>query len=211
MLACPESETNEFREPAASGEMDDKRLLSLVAAGDTRAFTLLYDRYSTLLYSIAYSVCNDREEAQDVLQHVFMNLPKKAALFDPAMGRPAGWLSVMVRNRSIDQCRLRKRFESYADRIRLCSDPPRGGGPQVALYRDEVELLHGAIAELPPPQREAVELAYLHNLTHPEICERLSQPLGTVKARIRRALLKLRKSLEESALPVIRPCAALQP
>lgn len=159
----------------------------------------MYDRYCSLLYSVALKVLADPEEARDVLQHVFLTLHEKAARYDSALGRPAAWLATMARNRSIDRLRSLKRERNYAEKVRLQADPAdlsftTAAAP--ATYPDEVEMLHGAVAQLPPDQRQALELAYFGGLTQQEISEKLSQPLGTVKARIRRGLLKLRESLD---------------
>ena len=159
----------------------------------------MYDRHATLLYSVALKILADPEEARDVLQHVFLTLHEKAGRYDPALGRPAAWLATMARNRSIDRLRSLKRERTYAEKIRLEADPAELSSTTIAApaaYSDEVELLHGAVAQLPPDQRQALELAYFSGLTQQEISEKLSQPLGTVKARIRRGLLKLRESLE---------------
>ena len=180
-------------------EPDDADLVRRVALRDPSAFTRMYDRHATLLYSVALKILADPEEARDVLQHVFLTLHEKAGRYDPALGRPAAWLATMARNRSIDRLRSLKRERTYAEKIRLEADPAELSSTTIAApaaYSDEVELLHGAVAQLPPDQRQALELAYFSGLTQQEISEKLSQPLGTVKARIRRGLLKLRESLE---------------
>ena len=180
-------------------ELDDADLVRRIALRDAAAFTIMYDRYCSLLYSVALRVLADPEEARDVLQHVFLTLHEKAARYDSALGRPAAWLATMARNRSIDRLRSLKRERNYAEKVRLQADPAdlsftTAASP--ATYPDEVEMLHGAVAQLPPDQRQALELAYFGGLTQQEISEKLSQPLGTVKARIRRGLLKLRESLD---------------
>ncbi len=159
----------------------------------------MYDRHSTLLYSVALKVLADPEEARDVLQHVFLTLHEKAGRYDAALGRPAAWLATMARNRSIDRLRSLKRERTYAEKFRLEADPAEFSPTShdaPAAYSDEVEMLQGAVAQLPPDQRQALELAYFGGLTQQEISDKLSQPLGTVKARIRRGLLKLRESLD---------------
>ncbi len=180
-------------------EPDDAALMQRVALRDPAAFTQMYDRHSTLLYSVALKILADPEEARDVLQHVFLTLHEKAARYDAALGRPAAWLATMARNRSIDRLRALKRDRQYAETIRQESDaedfsPAASDAP--AVYSDEAAMLRGAVAQLPPDQRQALELAYFGGLTQQEISDQLSQPLGTVKARIRRGLLKLRESLD---------------
>ena len=180
-------------------EPDDADLVRRVASRDAAAFTQLYDRHSTLLYSVALKILSDPEEARDVLQHVFLTLHEKAGRYDPALGRPAAWLATMARNRSIDRLRALKRDRGYADKIRLEAEssgftPAPSNAP--GAYSDEVAMLRGAVAQLPSDQRQALELAYFGGLTQQEISDHLAQPLGTVKARIRRGLLKLKESLD---------------
>ena len=188
--------------PAA--EPDDAELVRRVAHRDPAAFTLMYDRHSTLLYSVALKILADPEEARDVLQHVFLTLHQKAIHFNAALGRPAAWLATMARNRSIDRLRALKRDRTYAENVRLESDQvdlstDHSNAP--AAYSDEVEILRGAVAQLPSDQRQALEMAYFGGLTQQEISDTLAQPLGTVKARIRRGLLKLRESLDGLLTP----------
>ena len=159
----------------------------------------MYDRYSTLLFSVALKILAEPEEARDVLQHVFLTLHEKAARYDSALGRPAAWLATMARNRAIDRLRALKRDRRYAEKIRLeahASDYAPAPSNAPATYSDEVEILRSAVSQLPDDQRHALELAYFGGFTQQEISDHLSQPLGTVKARIRRGLLKLRESLD---------------
>jgi RNA polymerase sigma-70 factor, ECF subfamily len=179
-------------------EPDDADLVRRVASCDAAAFTLLYDRHATLLYSVALKILADPEESRDVLQHVFLTLHEKAARYDAALGRPAAWLATMARNRAIDRLRTLKRNRAYAEKIRLEADGDFSASttPPPTAYSDEIELLRGAVSGLPADQRQALELAYFGGLTQQEIADQLVQPLGTVKARIRRGLLKLRESLD---------------
>ena len=139
-----------------------------------------------------------------MLQHVFLTLHQKAIHFNAALGRPAAWLATMARNRSIDRLRALKRDRTYAENVRLESeqlDLSTDHSNAPAAYSDEVEILRGAVAQLPSDQRQALEMAYFGGLTQQEISDTLAQPLGTVKARIRRGLLKLRESLDGLLTP----------
>ncbi|RYD36970.1 MAG: sigma-70 family RNA polymerase sigma factor [Verrucomicrobiaceae bacterium] len=178
-------------------EHDDTDLVRRVVLRDAEAFTILYDRHSTLLYSVALKILADPEEARDVLQQVFLTLHEKAAVYNPALGRPVAWLSVMARNKAIDRCRSLKRQREYAERIRQETPSPEypSENSSETHNRDELDYLHAAVAQLPDEQRQALTLAYFSGLTQQEISDTLSQPLGTVKARIRRGLIKLRESL----------------
>lgn len=175
----------------------DTDLLRRIAAGDRTAFADFYDRHSTLMYSIACKILDDAAEAQDVLQEVFAQIWERAAAFDPDQGKASSWVATLVRNRSIDRIRASQR------RLRLAGEAEthfavtfEDSANEKIFGHDKAALIQKAIAALPHEQRQAVELAYFGGLTQMEISEKLSEPLGTIKARIRRALLKLRDQLE---------------
>jgi RNA polymerase sigma-70 factor (ECF subfamily) len=180
-------------------DLRDIELLRQIAAGDRSAFAEFYDRHSVLMFSVASRILNDPAEAEDVLQEAFMQIWEKAGKFDSQLGRASSWAAILVRNRAIDRIRSAQR------RNRLAQE----AGPELAFAAAECatanETLHGvekakmiqsAIGELPADQRSAIQLAYFSGLTHTEISEKLQEPLGTIKARIRRGLMKLREQLE---------------
>ncbi len=181
---------------------EDCRLVQLTADGDAQAFTELYDRHSTLVFSVALKILADRDEARDVLQQVFLKLFKKASLYNPDKGKPAAWLAAMTRNQSLDRIRQIKARrsldetlyqEAAAENLHLTE--------RYAADSDEVGLLHGAMAALRPDEIHVLHLAYFGGLTQSEISEKVGKPLGSVKALIRRALLKLRSSLDGMIQP----------
>lgn len=178
-------------------ESDDADLVRRVALRDAEAFGLLYDRHSTLLYSVALRILADPEEARDVLQQVFLTLHLKAHRYDSALGRPVAWLSIMTRNRSLDRIRSLKRQRECVERIFSDAEALQSdGAPATEMEHDEIASLRAAVEQLPDDQRRALQLAYFSGLTQQEIADTLAQPLGTVKARIRRGLIKLRESLQ---------------
>ncbi len=196
--------------------IEDSRLVELTADGDPLAFTELYDRHSTLVFSIALKILADREEARDVLQQVFLKLLKKASLYSPEKGKPAAWLAAMTRNQSLDRLRQIKSSRSLGEKLYIeMGGPENSNHPEQTHthYSDELDLLHGAMAALRPEEIHVLHLAYFGGLSQSEIAGKLSQPLGSVKARIRRALYKLRASLDgvihEDSEPVwsMRPTA----
>lgn len=196
--------------------IEDSRLMELTADGDSLAFTELYDRHSTLVFSVALKILADREEARDVVQQVFLKLIKKASLYSPEKGKPAAWLAAMTRNQSLDRLRQIKSSRSLGEKLYIEMGGSKNAGHPVEThphYSDELDLLHGAMAALRPEEIHVLHLAYFGGLSQSEIAGKLSQPLGSVKARIRRALYKLRASLDgvmnEDSGPVwaIRPTA----
>ncbi len=194
--------------PCYIDEGDDRILVQRTADGDSAAFTAMYARHSPLVYSIAWRILEDREEASDVLQQVFLKFHQKAALYSAEKGRPAAWLAALARNQSVDQLRRIKSRRLLGERLcqevvpALVSAPDHGN----AHFFDEVELLHGAMAALRPEEVHVLQLAYFGGLSQTEISQQLSQPLGSIKARIRRALVKLRSALKGIVEPL--PAAA---
>jgi RNA polymerase sigma-70 factor (ECF subfamily) len=177
----------------------DVELLRRIAARDRAAFAEFYDRHSTLMFSVAAKILNDSGEAEDVLQEVFVQIWEKAGRFDPNLGKASSWAAILVRNRAIDKIRASQRRTRLAEEAGL----EQAVGAEVSDTANETvhgheqaKLIQSAIVELPVEQRRAIELAYFSGLTQNEISEKLREPLGTIKARIRRGLLKLRDQLE---------------
>ncbi len=174
-------------------------LLAGMARGEKAALARLYDELARPLYSLAFRVLNDAAEAQDVVQDVFLQMWHKAATYDARRGSVFGWAATLTRNRAIDRVRLRKRrAELLAGSAPDLQPAPVGddGDSAGALWATEkAGAVRAALAALAPEQQKAVELAFFTGLTQQEIATRLNEPLGTIKARIRRALLKLRETL----------------
>ena len=177
---------------------EDVELFRRIADGDASAFAAVYDRYATFVHSVALKVLADPEEARDVLQQVFLTLHEKADRYDPALGAPPAWLSTLARNRALDRVRARKTRQQCLDRLCEETEAECRTRPEPILLADEIFRLRAAVRELPTEQRSALELAYFGGLTQQEIADKLAEPLGTVKARIRRGLLKLREALAET-------------
>ena len=177
--------------------MSDEERLALVAQGYRKAMEQLYEQYERLVYSFALRIICDPHLAEEVVQDVFVRVWKQAARFDPARGRFSSWLINMTRNLTIDRVR--------ASRSRGMIPLVRPDESEIALYDEAapdladaaVTAIHvrEAITLLSAEQREALDLAYWHGLTHAEIARRTRTPLGTVKSRLHHALIKLRTAL----------------
>lgn len=180
----------------------DAALLARVAKGDQQAFSQLYDRSSGLLYTLALRILGHRDEAADLLQEVYLEVWRKVARYDIGRGTPVAWLITLTRSRAIDRLRARGARPSAAESLDNASAaqvPDRGQGPFEAHADHEIrERVSRALSSLPPPQQQAIELAYYEGLTHMEIAARLNQPLGTVKTRIKLGMAKLRETLRDS-------------
>lgn len=174
-------------------------LLAAVARGDHYALGRLYDALARPLYALACRILGDAAEAQDVVHDVFFAIWNKADRYDAARGTVFSWAATLTRHRAIDRLRLRQR---RADLLDGAADLPHAPIPSAAgdffddlWLRERTAAVRSALAELEPGHQVVIELAYFGGLTHQEIADRLRQPLGTVKARIRRGLLKLRHHL----------------
>jgi len=181
----------------------DGKLLEGIAAGDRESFRLLYVRYAGLLFTTIQKILNDHNDTEEVLQEVMNSLWQKAHLYHEGRGRPITWLASTARNRAIDRLRSKKRQsrlkEAYSNEAAIS---PRGtmpvSGPEAASRRDTCLRVRSAVMELSEIQREAIEKVYFEGLSQQEIADQLGEPLGTVKARIRRGLAKLRQTVDKA-------------
>jgi RNA polymerase sigma-70 factor, ECF subfamily len=190
---------------ARSATIDDDRLaVDRMAQGDTSSLATLYDRHARAIYSLAIRILSDAAEAEDVVQEVFTQAWRQASRYDAARAPVAGWLMIITRARSLDRLRRRK-SRITATELDASTPHPRDPDPSQelqAITAEQAERLRGALGALPDGQRTAIELAYYQGLTQTDIAERLQQPLGTIKTRIRTGLLKLREVLAGGARAV---------
>lgn len=186
---------------------DDLTLLRRIADGDGAAFDLFVKRMEKLVFSTVFRVLNDVQDTQDVSQEVFLQIWQKARLFNEKLGRPTTWTATLARNRAIDRVRQKQRqsrlVDSFEEKMRP-DDVEKVDSLDLLSAKERGQEVRTAVMDLSPGQREAISMAYFEGLTQTEIASRLNQPLGTVKARIRRGLVKLRErvvpALEVEAL-----------
>src|SRR5262249_3318754 len=156
-----------------------------------------YDQAAGMLFSTAARILGDIHEAEEVIQDVFVQIWDKAATFDPVLGTPLHWALSITRNRCIDRLRSRQRRARLLDEFQSEAAPAQDDCPPSAgLTEEELRAVRSAVGGLPHEQRRAIEMAFFGGLTHHEIAEALREPLGTIKARIRRGMLKLREDLQ---------------
>jgi len=178
--------------PLSPAGNTDAELLTALLAQKPAALADIYDKYSSVVYSVALRVLRDNSAAQDVMQEVFLQLWRRPDIYTPQRGSLPAWLAVVARNRSIDALR-RKRPTDNADDLQLSSHVDLGSEAERELM---IEKVRGLLRSLPEEQRHALELAFFEGHTHSEIAEMTGNPLGTVKTRIRNALITIRKALE---------------
>ncbi len=203
--------------------IEDARLVAEVIAGSEDAFAALYDRHAGAVYAAASRLTSDRQLAEDIVQETFLALWNRAEQFDSTLGSLAAWLLTIARNRTVDRLRAAGRRPTIVpigiarlgdetdaatlERVARSGEVVGGStmdrSPEAELAGAELrETLREALAKMPGFEREVILLAYRDELTQSEIAERLGWPLGTVKTRTRRALLKLRGVLGPDLGPV---------
>ena len=171
---------------------DGVELLRRMVGGDRDAFAAFYGAYAPLAFGLIRRILRDAAEAEEVLQEVFWEIWESAADYDPKRGSPEAWVVVRAKSRGIDRARaIRRRSEMTAGALTptaVGKEPERDPGVSI----EQRGSVRGALGQLPQNQREVIELAYFDGLTQTEISERLKQPLGTVKTRMRLGMEKLR-------------------
>jgi RNA polymerase sigma-70 factor (ECF subfamily) len=180
-------------------ELADEDLMPLVHAGNARAFEVVFDRHADAAFSLAYRMCGRRTMAQDVVQEAFLSLWRSRARYDRTRGSVRSWILGVVHNRTIDMFR---RDTVRAGRDVTAEDavermPSADDVAVDAERRQDAHDVRAALRDLPPDQRQVIELAYFGGFSHSQIAEMLEVPPGTVKGRMRLGLTKLRVALSD--------------
>jgi RNA polymerase sigma-70 factor (ECF subfamily) len=183
-------------------EMGDGELLRAVQSGDSDALGQLYDRFGRLVFSLAWHITGEKSMAEEVTQEVFVQVWNKSATYQAELGKVPTWLASIARHRAIDAVRRRKIRPEETQISWDADDLPEL--PDDVVIEAEVEWtqervrVRQAIAQLPEEQRAVLALAFFRGYSHQEIARAVGEPLGTVKTRIRLAMQKLRRMLEDS-------------
>lgn len=175
----------------SSNSAEDAALLARIQSGDQDAMSRFFQRYGSMVYSVALRVLKDSGDAEDVVQEIFVQVWKNPGAFVAGRGSLGGWLVVVARNRAIDMLRRRR----PSDPMELFALPSATNLASEAERSVLIERIRSAMHSLPAEQQKSVELAFFEGLSHSEIAHQTGDPLGTVKTRIRLALLSLRKVL----------------
>jgi RNA polymerase sigma factor (sigma-70 family) len=192
--------------PSAAGSMgrdlvhlSDEALLSLVAGSDEAALAELYDRFGGVAYGLALRILRDEALAQDAVQEAFLAVWRTADRFLAERARAGTWILTLVHRRAVDLVRREERRRG--EPLEGAPEPP---GPETveeqATLRHQRRLVQEALRQLPPEQREALELGYYGGLTQSQLAEQLGQPLGTIKSRMFAGLTRLRDLLGQAGL-----------
>jgi RNA polymerase sigma factor (sigma-70 family) len=184
--------------PRALAHLSDEAVVALCGRSDEVALAELYDRFGGIAYGLARRVLRDDALAEDAVQEAFLAIWRGAARFVPERGKASTWILTLVHRRAVDLVRREERRR--ADVLPETVPEAAGDSADDALWlRLERERVQSALAKLPDPQREAIELAYYGGFTQSELAERLGEPLGTIKSRMFTGLARLRELLEREA------------
>ena len=191
------------------GTMPEKLLLRHAQSGDREAFRAIMQRHNQRLFRIARAVVSNDDEAEDVLQEVYVNVWRAAGSFDATLSQPMTWLTSVARNRAIDSLRRRQTEPQTVSTTLGTDDDPDdmlqyqasdAPGPLELLARaGEAHALTACLGELSGEQQQSLALAFYQGLSHAEVAAHLRQPLGTVKSWLRRGLQALKACLERAA------------
>lgn len=184
---------------SAPDPIPDSLLLARIREGDANAFAEFYDRHAPLFFGIALKILQVPSEAEEVLQDACITLWERAPLTQAGSDLALGWAVTIVRNRAIDRLRSRRRHAEWLENAITDGQDEEHRSADAAeslSQRETAVAIRQALARLPADQRLALELAFFRGLSQGEIAEHLRQPLGTIKARIRRGMTTLRDQLE---------------
>jgi RNA polymerase sigma factor (sigma-70 family) len=191
----------EMRHSAA--QLSDEALIDGVARSDETALAELYDRYSHAAYGLALRVLRDPSLAEDAVQEAFLQVWRSADRFRAGRAKVSTWVLTFVHRRAVDLVRREEgRRTSPAE---TAPEPTGPGADEGVELRSKREVVQGALRQLPPEQREAIELAYYGGYTQSELAERLGEPLGTIKSRMFTGLPRLRSLLDEAGFEAAGP------
>jgi RNA polymerase sigma-70 factor (ECF subfamily) len=179
-------------------EQDDPALVARIARRESDALEQLYERYRVVVYHLAFKVLNNRESAEEVVLEVFWQVWREAERYDGQRGSVGAWLATVARSRAIDALRSRRgnltTTEDDVETFSAATETVVDLETQISLEQ-RATLVRSALESLPTDQRAALELSFFTGLSHAEIAAQLHEPLGTVKTRIRSAMMRLRDRL----------------
>lgn len=180
-----------------SNQPSDSQLLADVAAKDRMALSTLYDRHAPTFLAAALRIVGNQAEAEDVLQEAILLIWDKAATYRSESGAPFSWMITLLRNKALERLRSNRRRDLLPSQKVANTESPNQSSPGAFAESNETNSrLRSAVLALPDEQRQAIELAYYDAMTQTQIAASLNEPLGTIKTRIRRGLMKLRDVLD---------------
>ncbi len=184
--------------------LQDSELFQRAARGDEPSLREIHRRYSGALRATAFRILNNSRDAEEVVQETFVQIWKKASQYDSRRGKPFGWALTLTRNKAIDRLRRVERRARLHDQLEretnISTQISETDSAHEAAAHETQAIVRSAVIQLSKDQGRAIELAFFAGLTQREIAQQLRQPLGTIKARIRRGMMKLRQTLDPKLL-----------
>jgi RNA polymerase sigma-70 factor, ECF subfamily len=206
-LSAALSEEPAPRMPATAPELEpgaptDLELMLSIQEGDPDALSQLYDRYNGIIKALILRVIHNEAEAEDLLQEIFMEIWNQSKNFSAQKGKPLGWMVTLARRRAIDGLRKKQAYARAGERLQneIEQQPDawvHNATEEEITFRDTRVLVRGVIDQLPPPQQEAINLAFFRGMSQREIAAETNTPLGTVKTRLELGLKKVYDGLKE--------------
>ncbi len=186
-----------------TAQVSDVQLFAEIAAKKPWALSTLYDRYSAHLFGLAVKILKDQELAEDVLQDLFLYLWNNSDKFSQSRGNPLAWVTIICRNRCIDQLRSKQRKAQSSglineEIVQTISIDESESPFEIVIYNEKQRRVSSALQQLPEEQRRPIEMAYFEGLSQTAISAELQQPLGTIKTRMRLGMQKLRNLMKQT-------------
>jgi RNA polymerase sigma factor (sigma-70 family) len=186
---------------SSAAQLSDEALLEAVARSDEAALAELYDRFGRMAYGLALRVLRDSALAEDAVQDAFLQVWRSAERFQAGRAKASTWVLTFVHRRAVDLVRREERRRTEPEEA--APEPTGPGADEEIARRSKREVVQDALRQLPPEQREAIELAYYGGYTQSELAERLGEPLGTIKSRMFTGLKSLRGLLAEAGFEAV--------
>src|SRR5437867_1496247 len=201
-LAKPPGRPRSVTPQLEPGAPSDLELMRGLQAEDPEALSQLYDRYTGILKALVLRVIHNETEADDLLQEIFMEIWRQAKNFSAQKGKPLGWMVTLARRRAIDALRKKQAYSRAEERLQMETEQQpeawvHNSTQEEIVLGDTRVLVRDVISRLPPPQQQAVELAFFQGMSQREIAAHTNTPLGTVKTRLELGLKKIYDGLKE--------------
>src|SRR5881396_279961 len=185
--------------PGAPSDVD---LMLGIQSGDADALSQLYDRYNGIVKALILRIIHNETEADDLLQEVFMEIWKQVKNFSAEKGKPLGWMVTLARRRAIDGLRKKQAYQRAEERLKNETEQQpdawvHNATEEEIVLSDTRALIRKVIAGLPPPQQQAIDLAFFKGMSQREIAAKTNTPLGTVKTRLELGLKKIYDGLKD--------------
>ncbi len=189
------SRSKNIPEKFTEQERSLSNLILRVSRGDEKSLEELYDKTSSIVFGLILKILSDRQEAEEVLGDIYMQIWERSSTYDPSLSKPVSWILMITRSRSIDKVRAGSKRRSLSDPLDNAVADSGDDPEKNSIIDEKRKIIRNALSELDDNQKKAIELAYYFGMSQSEIAEELNKPLGTVKSWIRFGMRRLRDKL----------------